>query len=192
MRFVVLILISIAHFTIAQVNIDTPYGFKNLHIEMSTSELVDEMGEPKKMVSFEDEKKVWVEGNFDLNKAIAFHIGFDKVYVFDYQNKYCLWKAYIKDDKVVYMNLVSRFVRNEFKSNVTVRGLLHFHDHVKEFEAVMGKNFFPDRGLGYTDYLYHDLGIRFTFKQDKMTNIYLFRRLTNRADLLKLVKHYGL
>lgn len=177
---------------LSQVNIDTPLGFKNLYIEMSTSELVEEMGEPKDIIAFEDEKKVWVDGKFDLNKAIVFHLGFDIVYVFDYQNKYCLWKAYIKDDKVVYMNLVSRFVREEFKSELTVKGLLHFHDKASDFEEIMGKNFFPDRGFGYTDYLYHDLGIRFTFKQEKMTNIYLVKRFSNRADLLNLVKYYGL
>src|SRR5690606_2935593 len=138
----------------------------------------------------EEEKKVWVDGNHSLNKAIVFHIGFDEVYLFNYQNKYCLWKAYLKDDKVVYMNLVSRFVNDEFKTKLTVAEQLHFNDHIEAFEKVLGKNFFPDREFGYADYLYHDLGIRFTFKQGKMTNIYLFRPLSNRADLLKLVKYY--
>ena len=177
--------------TFSQVNVVPPYGFKDLRVDMTSGDLIALMGQPKRVVSFEDEKKVWVDGNFSLDKAIVFHIGFDEVYEFDYQNKYCLWKAYIKDGKVIYMNLVSRFVVDEIKSKLTVMDQIHFQDSEADVVKILGKNFFPDRDFGYTDYLYHDLGIRFTFKQDKMTNIYLFRRFSNRADLFKLVKYFN-
>ena len=189
MKWSLIFILLFVSTTFAQ-TIIPPFGFKDLHVNMTTAELVEEMGQPKKIVSFEDEKKVWVDGGFPLEKAIVFHIGFQEVYVYDYQNKYCLWKAYIKDDQVIYMNLVSRYVWDQYKSKVSILGKLYFQDPTEKFEQVLGKNFFPDRDFGYTDYLYHDLGIRFTFKQDKMTNIYLFRRLSNRADLLKLIKYY--
>jgi hypothetical protein len=182
--------LNLSTFAYLQVNIETPFGFENLFIEMSTTQLIEEMGEPEKIISYEDEKKVWVDGDYSLEKSLIFHIGFDQVYVFDYQNKYCLWKAYIKNNKVVYMNITSRFVEEIYKTQLTIRGVLSFQNRIQEFVDVLGSNFFPDRGFGYTDYLYHDLGIRFTFRQDRMTNVYLFRRFTNKADLFKLVKYF--
>ncbi|MBD3637627.1 MAG: hypothetical protein HUJ25_09760 [Crocinitomicaceae bacterium] len=192
MKCFALLVTFLLTFTIGygQTNIKTPFGFKKLYIEMSSDDLEDEMGKPQEIRSFEDEKKVWVNGGFDLKKAIVYHIGFDQVYIYDYQNKYCLWKAYIKEGKVVYMNLTGRWVKDEYVNNVTIRNELHFYDRIEKFEEVLGKNFFPDRNFGYTDYLYHDLGIRFTFKQSKMTNIYLFRRFTNMADLYKYARYY--
>ncbi|MEX1002995.1 MAG: hypothetical protein WDZ35_12830 [Crocinitomicaceae bacterium] len=189
-RFFSYLLIFSFHGIIAQTNIETPYGFPNLYVNMPTSKLLAEMGQPTEVRSFESEKKVWVDGGYDISKSIAFLIGFDQVYLFDYQNKYCLWKAYVLNDQVIYMNLTSRYVREEFTKQLTIRNELHFHDSIAAFEKILGKNFFPDRGFGYTDYLYHDLGIRFTFKQGVMTNIYLYRRLTNKADLYILARHF--
>lgn len=157
---------------------------------MTTSELVQEMGQPEKIVSYQEEEKVWLDADYNLDKALVYHIGFDEVYIFDYQNKYCLWKAYIKDDKVIYMNLTSRFVRDNYINKVKVRNEFGFGAKISTVVTSMGKNFFPDRAFSYTDYLYADLGIRFTFKQNHLTNIYLFRRFKNRADLGKLVKYY--
>ena len=157
---------------------------------MTTSQLIKEMGAPKKIVSYSEEKKVWLDGDYDLDKALVYHIGFDQVYVYDYQNKYCLWKAYIKDDRVIYMNLTSRFVQDLYLHKIKVRGQIGFGASISEIERLMGKNFFPDRAFSYTDYLYADLGIRFTFKQNHLTNIYLFRRFKNRADLGKLTRYY--
>ena len=157
---------------------------------MSVDDLLKEMGEPNEIKSFQQEKNIWVGGGYNLDQAIVFLIGFDKVYLFDYQNKYCLWKAYVKDGKVIYMNLVSRFVRDEFKYAVTVKDQLHFQDPISDFVRVLGKNFYPDRAFSYTDYLFHEQGVRFTFKQGKMTNIYLFRRIKNRADLYKLTRYF--
>ena len=173
-----------------QTNITTPYGFPKIRVNMTTSELIQEMGQPKEIRYYKDEKKVWVDGGYDISKSIAYLIGFDSVMIYDYQNKYCLWKAYVKDDQVIYMNLVSRFVLEKFTSQVTVHHKIRFGDSIEKVEAVLGKNFYPDRNIGYTDYLYHDLGIRFTFKQNKMTNIYLYRRLENRADLYILARHF--
>ncbi len=192
MRYLALLsLISIHHyFVFCQSNIETPFGFDRIKIEMTTAELVKEMGPPEKIVSYEEEKKVWLDADYDLDKALVYHIGFDQVYVFDYQNDYCLWKAYIKDDRVIYMNLTSRFVRDLHLDKVSVRNQFGFGTSASKVEEVLGKNFFPDRAFSYTDYLYADLGIRFTFKQNHLTNIYLFRRFKNRADLGKLVKYY--
>ena len=175
---------------IAQSNANTPFGFDKLHIEMSTSELISEMREPKEIKTYEDEKKVWTDGDYDLSKAVVFLIGFDKVYIFDYHNKYCLWKAYIKGDRVVYMNLTSTYQLDKYKENMSVNGEIKFGDSVEKVVSLLGKNFFPDRGFGYTDYLYNDLGIRFTFLQDKMTHVYFYRRLTSKASLYRLIKHY--
>lgn len=157
---------------------------------MNTSQLVAEMGNPDKIVSFEAEKKVWVDGEFNIEESIIFLHGFDQVYLFNKNNKYCLWKAYIKDDKVIYMNLTSRFVDENYVQGVTVRNSIHFGDKIDKVVNVLGKNFYPDRQWTYTDYLYHDLGIRFTFKQSRITNIYLYRRFRNKADLYRLVRHF--
>jgi hypothetical protein len=188
-RLLLIILLSPA-LSFSQMNIETPLGFEKIHVNMSTAALTAEMGSPKEIRSFRDEEKLWLDGGYNTEQSMAFVIGFDYVYIFDYQNKYCLWKAYIKDDQVIYMNLSSRYTEAKFVEAVTVRNKIHFHDSIDEIEGVLGENFFPDRNFGYTDYLYHDLGIRFTFKQNRMTNIYLFRPLNNRADLLRVVKFF--
>ena len=157
---------------------------------MSTSQLIKEMGSPEKIVSYQEEEKVWLDADYELDKALVYHIGFDQVYIYDYQNKYCLWKAYIKDDRVIYMNLTSRFVRDLYIEKLKVRDAFGFGVSAQKVEKVLGKNFFPDRAFSYTDYLYADLGIRFTFKQNHLSNIYLFRRFKNRADLGKLTRYY--
>lgn len=157
---------------------------------MTTEELVAEMGEPIEIRSFKDEKQVWIDGDFNTEKHIVYHIGYDNVYIFDYQNKYCLWKAYIKDNKVIYINLSSRYTEKIYTDNVTIRNTLHYHCSIENVERVLGKDFFPDRHISFTDYFYAELGIRLTFIQGKMTNIYMFRRFTNRADLYRLVKYY--
>lgn len=188
----VLFLISLLIYlnSFSQSNIETPLGFDKVYVNMSVEDLVSELGQPEEIRSFKDEEKVWIDGGFHTDRSMAFVIGFDQVYIFDYNNKYCLWKAYVNKGKVIYMNLVTRFTREEFTENVTVRNRLHFHDSIEKVEKELGKNFFPDRGFGYTDYLYHDLGIRFTFKQNRMVNIYLFRRLDNRADLYRVVRFF--
>lgn len=171
-------------------NISTPWGFDKLKVEMTSSDLIKELGRPEKIVSYEQEEKVWLDGDYDLAKSLVYHIGFDEVYIYDYQNKYCLWKAYLKDDHVIYMNLTSRYVREIYTEKVMVRNKFGFGSSTSQVEKTLGENFFPDRAFSYTDYLYADLGIRFTFKQNRLTNIYLFRRFKNRADLGKLTKYY--
>jgi hypothetical protein len=190
MRLFSLISLFVVLYSFAQTNIETPNGFDKIHVNMSADALVKEMGPPTEVRDFKDEEKIWVDGGYHTDRSMAFVIGFDEVYIFDYNNKYCLWKAYVKNNQVIYMNLVTRFTREEFRKNITVRNKLHFHDSIEKVEQEMGKNFFPDRGFGYTDYLYHDLGIRFTFKQNRMVNIYLYRRLDNRADLYRVVKWF--
>lgn len=192
MRFTLLLLLILNSLldSTGQTNIETPFGFKDLFIEMSSAQLIKEMGAPKKIVSYAEEEKVWLDSDYDLNKALVYHIGFDEVYIFDYHNKYCLWKAYMKDDQVIYMNLTSRFVSDLFVEKIKVRNAFGFGVSSHKVEETLGKNFFPDRAFSYTDYLYADLGIRFTFKQNHLTNIYLFRRFKNRADLGKLTRYY--
>ncbi|MFT4602528.1 MAG: hypothetical protein ACI857_002714 [Arenicella sp.] len=179
-----------AHLSLAQMNMQTPVGFDEIYIEMNTKDLVAEMGTPKEIRSYKDEKKVWTDGDHDLSKAVVFLIGFDQVYIFDYQNKYCLWKAYVKDGKVIYINFSSTYLQDKYKNNLTVNGKIKYGDSIEKIVSVLGENFFPDRGFGYTDYLFNDLGIRFTFHQNKMTHIYLYRKLTSKANLYLLVKHY--
>lgn len=157
---------------------------------MSSEDLIYEMGQPKEIRSFEEEKKIWEDGDFNTERALVYLLGFDQLYIFDYQNKYCLWKAYFKDNKLIYMNLSGRYVLDQYKNNLTVRNDLKFGASMEDVEEVLGKNFFPDRDMGYTDYLYADLGIRFTFSQNKIATIYLFRPFSNRADLFKLIKYY--
>ena len=189
-KFFLYILLFICLNCIGQANIETPFGFPKLHIEMTTEELTKEMGEPIEIKSFNDENKVWIDGGYDTKKAVVYAIGFDQVYVYEYQNKYCLWKAYIKENKIIYMNLSGRYVMDKYKKFVTVRNQINYGDSAEKVEAVLGKNFFPDQDIGYTDYLYPDLGIRFTFAQNKISNIYLFRPFSNRADLFKLTRYY--
>lgn len=157
---------------------------------MSTVDLVREMGTPESITSYEDEKALWLSLDYNLDLSMAFLLGFDQVYVFPQQNKYCLWKAYVKDGKVVYMNLTTQWVDEQYYGAIMVKGKFGFLASTKDVEKALGDNFYPDRRFTYTDYLYHDLGIRFTFRGDKITNIYLFRLLDNRADLGRLIKHF--
>lgn len=188
--FFTILAISFVFTSSAQMNITTPNGFSDLYVEMSTAELLRVMGQPEKIKTFESEERLWKVGGYETERSIVFVHGFDKVYQFEQNNKYCLWKAYIKDDKVIYMNLTTQYVDDYYKSRVTVNGKIHFGDRPSKVREVLGTKYYKDMDWKYIDYLYHDMGIRFTFRQSRITNIYLYRPFDNRADLMRMIRHY--
>lgn len=74
-------------------------GLEELHVGMSTGQIVDRVGKPERTASHEEEAADWAEAGYATNRSVIFANGFDQVLVFE-PKTVPLFKAYSAHGKV--------------------------------------------------------------------------------------------
>lgn len=162
----------------AQKNIRPGFGYDQIHVGMQIEALKALIGEESKIISYDEEKANYEDSDYDYKTNLGFIIGFDQVYLFQNDNAYGVWKAYVLKNKIVYLNISSFTATVPIISEITIQDTLKFFDGVSQMETLFGKEYVkcidPN---GYTTYTYVNLGIRILFEGTKLRNVFIFKAL---------------
>lgn len=173
----------------AQYDITPGKGFSDIKLKMHIDDIISVIGQPKSMDSFEEEKALWENFGYDAEKGLPFYIGFDEVYKFD-NNKYAIWKVYVKKNKAVYIVLSSYGIEERILEKISVLNSIKFFDNLSKITSVMGDEYYTkiDEG-GNESFFFLNKGIEFIMDDGELRNVYFFKRIrTNK----KVIQELGL
>jgi hypothetical protein len=153
-------------------NIVAKKGFRDMPFPLSKNKLFKMIGEPTDSVSRASERKKWISSGYNPDGELAFLLGFDKVYVFE-NNDRAIWKAYMKQGKAVYLNCARYGIDSAVAEQITVMNRLHFYDSFEKMKEVLGDNYVPLKN-STRDYVYLELGIYIIIDDGQVGNIIPF------------------
>ena len=166
-------------------NLEPKKGFQAIYIGMNVEDLKGVLGTPTYIVSLEDEKQAWVSAGYNLQSKIIFHIGFDYVYKYEDDNAYGIWKAYIKDEKIVYMSITAYSALEEAVESITINETIKFGNSIDDVVSIMGDDYMRKTDeRDYTEIIYMDLGLRFIFTSNELNHVYIFAPIPKSEEKL--------
>ena len=174
-----------------------------LSIGMSSSEVMELLGQPDRTIGFKKEKKSYKKSKLKFKEQPAFYLGFDEVLTFsnDGTLKNCspVYKAYFKNDQLIYMALSTW----DHDSSWTIENNVGFHSTEKQVEELFGKadhviedskTIFAKTEFALTidrsEWQYLKEGLSLSIIEGEVRNIRLFAPLTaeQQTEFLKM-KH---
>ena len=184
------LLIGLFHrYGISQHSITPGVGFDEIQMEMEISELIKIIGQPTSVRSRKQEKKRWKRNGYKTKRTFTFDLKFDSVYVFEKENKYAIWKAFVKDDRAILYNLSSYIFDTLITQEINVLDSVGFYDSVSRLSEIIGSDYYTkvDKNQN-VEYIYFEKGIRFVANDSLLRNIYLFKPKIARRGLLKKLR----
>ena len=189
MRKSVLLLLCLGLFgfsATAQYNIIPGKGFDDVKIKMHIDDMVKVLGSPEEIVSFEDEKESWENGGYDIQKSLPFYIGFDEVYMFG-DNKYAIWKVYVKKKKAVYVNLSSYLHDEDITDKISLNNDVHFYDNLNKVVSVLGGKYHYKVDEGENTLIFFlEQGIELIINEQELRNICFFKPMKAKKAVIQL------
>jgi hypothetical protein len=147
-------------------------GFTDLSFPLGKKKLVQALGDPTDSTTRAAEAKSWRSSGYNPDGELAFLLGFDKVYVFA-DNERCIWKAYMKQGKAVYINCARYGIDSIVANEISIMGQLHFYDSIEKMKEVLGEDYVPLKN-NTRDYIYLEKGIYIIIDDGTVGNIIPF------------------
>ncbi len=163
-------------------------GFVDVHIGMNIDNLIEIIGKPLTIITKNEEKEKWESVGYNVSKHFSFCLKFDKVYIFENENKYAIWKVFVKKGKVVYINFSSYIYNQSITENINVSSNFSFYDNLKKVIESLGNKYnIIAEFENNTEYLFLDKGISFIINESEIRNILLFKPI-KRKKKKKIIK----
>ena len=190
MKSIFFTLITFFYFTIhAQYNFKAGYGFENLHIGMSKSEIIQTLGEPDEEVTMENERAMWEDGGYNTAKEMPFVLNFDYVMIFP-DNNYYVWKVFIKDEKAFYFT-VSAYMTSELpQENISLDGKLNLGDDDSQMMKILGQPTLRKVRESSTIYYFLEKGISVNIDEGQIANFWIYAPMSSK-QAKKIKKKIG-
>lgn len=163
---------------VAQKNIESARGYDKIVVGMSVSSLVNAEPTYTKM-NFNQEKAEWIDHGYTWDEELVRQIPFDESYTFTQGNKYGIWTVYVKDKKVVIIQISKNYFPVSLSAYPSIDGKINFGASIEDIEKVYGTNYIRQVAYnGTISMTYPELGISFNvWEFDGLTTLYVFEKM---------------
>ena len=173
--FIILSVTMLLHTAVHAQFIATPgQGVGNAMIGMSIKALSKLLGEPISSSTYESEKQSWKNSGYDTDKEFVYDISWEKVYIFEDNNPFGIWKVYAKDDTATIFS-ISTFISNtSVFNNIYLPNKLRFFNDTTRLVACMGNDYTKGNNK-QREFIYLNKGITFLVLDLKLTNVFIYK-----------------